>query len=94
MVGDPAGPRVVRQPRGGRAGEAGPGAAHRAAGDRGRRAVGLLLLPVLEGHRHGGDPRTRLRRRRERAGLFSRRLGECWGGGGGGVTGGHAPPFR
>ncbi len=74
--GDPADPGVVCKLRGGGDGQAGAGEAHGAAGDRGRGAAGLLPLPVLECHRHAGDPRARLRDHRGRAGLFPRRVGE------------------
>lgn len=74
--GDPAGARVVPEPRGGGDGEGGAREAHAAAGHRGRGAAGLLPLPVLERRRHAGDPRARLRDHRGRAGLLPHRVGE------------------
>lgn len=74
--GDPFGPGVVRQLRDRHYGQACAGEAHGAAGDRGRSAVGLLPVPVLERHRYAGDPRTRVLGHRGRAGLFPRCVGE------------------
>ena len=74
--GDPAGAGVVCELRGGGDGQAGAGEAHGAAGDRGRGAASLLLLPVLERHRHAGDPRAHLWDHRGRAGLLPHCVGE------------------